>query len=60
LKELLETILPHNHTLENYEVEHEFPLIGKRKMLLNARKLSGKTGDTQLILLAIEDVTARA
>ena len=33
LRELLETILPHNHTLENYEVVHEFPIIGERKML---------------------------
>lgn len=60
LRELLETILPHSHTLENYEVVHEFPVIGKRKMLLNARRLSGKTEEAQMILLAIEDVTARA
>jgi len=59
LRELLETILPHNQTLENYEVEHEFPIIGKRKMLLNARMLSGKAQEAQMILLAIEDVTER-
>ena len=59
LRELLETILPGNQVFEGYEVEHDFPSIGKRKMLLNARRLTGKAGETQLILLAIEDVTER-
>ncbi len=59
LRELLETILPQNQVLEGYEVEHDFPAIGRRKMLLNARRITGKTGETQLILLAIEDVTER-
>jgi PAS domain S-box-containing protein len=60
LRELLETILPHKQILEGFEVEHDFPDIGKRKMLLNARCIAGKTGGTQLLLLAIEDVTKRA
>jgi hypothetical protein len=41
------------------EVEHDFPTIGRRKMLLNARSIPGKTGETQLILLAMEGVTHR-
>ncbi len=56
LKELLETILPQDQVLEGFEVEHVFPVIGKRKMLLNARRIAGKT---QTILLAIEDITDR-
>ena len=59
LRELLETILPGNQVFEHYQVEHDFPDIGKRKMLLNARCITGKAGETQLILLAIEDVTER-
>ena len=59
LRELLETILPGKQILEGYEVEHDFPDIGKRKMLLNARRITSKTDETQLILLAIEDVTER-
>ncbi len=59
LRELLETILPSNQVFEGYQVEHDFPSIGKRKMLLNARRITGKAGETQLILLAIEDVTER-
>jgi two-component system CheB/CheR fusion protein len=57
LRELLETVLPQNTSFENMEVEHDFPTIGRRKMLLNARRILGKTGETQLILLAMEDVT---
>ncbi len=57
LRELLETILPRDKVFDGFEVEHEFPVIGKRKMLLNARRISGKEGGVELILLAIEDVT---
>lgn len=59
LRELLETILPSNQVFEGYQVEHDFPAIGKRKMLLNARLINGKVDETRLILLAIEDVTER-
>lgn len=59
LREMLETILPHNRVLEDFEVVHDFPGIGKRRMLLNARRLVCRTGETQLILLAMEDVTER-
>jgi two-component system CheB/CheR fusion protein len=58
LKELLETKLAGDQIVEGFEVEHEFPVIGKRNMLLNARRITGKADGTQLILLAIEDVTA--
>lgn len=58
LRELLEKILPENTVVEDFSVEHEFPGIGLRKMLLNARKIPRKEPDKELILLAIEDVTA--
>jgi len=57
LHELLETVLPKDKSFENFEVGHDFPGIGQRKMLLNARQIPGEAGTTQLILLAIEDVT---
>lgn len=57
LRNLLETILPHSRVLENYAVEHDFPDSGKRKLLLNARYITGKTGETQTILLAINDAS---
>jgi PAS domain S-box-containing protein len=58
LKESLTGILPHNRAIEGFKVERDFPVIGKRKLLLNARRISGKTGETQTILLTINDVTA--
>lgn len=57
LRELLETELPNKQVIEGFEVVHDFPVIGQRKMLLNARRITGKTDGAQLILLAIEDVT---
>jgi signal transduction histidine kinase len=59
LRVLLEGILPKNATFEDFEVDHEFPTIGTRTMVLNARRIYRDAGKTQLILLAIEDVTER-
>jgi two-component system CheB/CheR fusion protein len=59
LRELLETVLPKDTSFENVEIEHDFPGIGHRTMLLNARRISGAEGTTQLILLAIEDITPK-
>jgi chemotaxis protein methyltransferase CheR len=59
LKELLEDILPHNTTFNDFEVEHTFEIIGQKIMHLNARRIYKKGNQTQLILLAIEDVTER-
>jgi PAS domain S-box-containing protein len=59
LRELLEEIIPSNSTFEGLEVEHEFPTLGRRMMFLNARRIYRAVEKTQLILLAIEDVTDR-
>ncbi|MCG6158152.1 hybrid sensor histidine kinase/response regulator [Rubinisphaera margarita] len=59
LRSLLEEILPQNSVVENYEVVHDFPDIGRRTMLLNARKLYRAGNHTELVLLAIEDITER-
>ncbi|MEI7672806.1 MAG: PAS domain S-box protein, partial [Deltaproteobacteria bacterium] len=59
LRELLETILPQKTTFDNYEVEHDFTTIGRRTMLLNARQIHRVLGKERIILLAIEDITAR-
>lgn len=55
LRKLLEEILPEKKTIDNFQVEHKFPGIGHRILLLNARQID----DVQLILLAFEDVTER-
>ena len=60
LRTLLEELLPQNSHFEDFEVEHEFPDIGRRTMLLNAHRVVQLEGEpNQLILLAIEDVSAR-
>ena len=59
LRELLEEILPTDTTFDNFEVEHEFKIIGHRVMHLNARRIYMEIDETYLILLAIEDVTER-
>lgn len=60
LRELLEAVLSHDRAFENYLVEHDFPTIGHRKIRLNARSIIGQTGEPQLILLAMDDVTDKA
>jgi two-component system, cell cycle sensor histidine kinase PleC len=59
LRELLENILPQKTTFDDYEVEHVFSTIGRRTMLLNARQDQRVLGKERIILLAIEDITAR-
>lgn len=64
LRSLLEEILPeHDATapgeIEAYEVEHDFPDIGRRTMLLNARKVFYEADSRMNILLGIEDVTEK-
>jgi two-component system CheB/CheR fusion protein len=57
LRELLEKILPGNTLVSDFPVEHEFPGIGRRKMLLNARRVVRQGTETQAILLVFEDRT---
>jgi len=58
LRRLLEDIVPKSSVFNDFELEHTFPVIGRRVMLLNARKLqAGQHGE--LLVLAMEDVTAR-
>lgn len=59
LRKLLENILPQNTSFEDFEVEYDFPNIGHKIMLLNARQIYRKELGTKKILLAIEDATER-
>lgn len=59
LRTLLETILPEHAIIDGYKIDHEFPLLGRRVMLLNAREVSAEDNGQSLILLAFEDVTDR-
>ncbi len=58
LRTLLEDIVPKSSFFNDFQLEHDFPAIGRRVMLLNARKLqAGHHGE--LLVLAMEDVTER-
>lgn len=59
LRELLDKILIQGNTFDDFEIDHDFPDIGHKTMLLNARHLVEQETDSQLILLAIEDITER-
>jgi len=59
LRLLLETIIPEKTAMDGFEVEHDFPGVGRRTMLLNARKVIYETSADSTILLAFTDITAR-
>lgn len=62
LRKLLENILPKNTFFKGFEVDHEFPFIGHKIMILNARQIHFKENSASelfppIILLAMEDIT---
>ena len=60
LKKLLEEILPKNTFFKGFQVTHEFPFIGRKVMILNARRIHFDSISAlfpPIILLAIEDIT---
>ena len=59
LRALLEDVLPADTAVVDYQVDHEFPGIGRKIMRLNARRLVRAEDDEELVFLAIEDVTER-
>ncbi len=59
LRTLLEEVLSNQHPVLDFEMEHDFPAIGKKIMLLNARSFESVDNHPTLILLAIEDITER-
>lgn len=59
LRVLLETIIPEHAAMDGFEVEHDFPGIGRKIMLLNARQVVYEDSSNSTILLAFMDVTNR-
>jgi signal transduction histidine kinase len=57
LRKLMEDLGPGNISFDDFEVEHDFPLIGFKIMLLSARQVF--TGGQLMFLLSIVDITAR-
>ena len=59
LRALLEEILPRNHAIEDFLVEWDFEHLGRRSMLVNARRMHSAEGGQGRIVMAVEDVTER-
>ena len=59
LRTLLEEILPAHTEFDGFEVDHVFPRVGRRVILLNARQVVTEERSATMILLAIEDITDR-
>ena len=58
LRTLLDEVLSRNQSIHDFEVEHSFPALGRKTMLLNARPFPPDSKHPELILLAVEDVSA--
>ncbi|MBL9163535.1 MAG: PAS domain-containing protein [Planctomycetaceae bacterium] len=58
LRKLLDEVLSRNQSVHDFEVEHTFPALGRKTMLLNARPFPPDSKYPELILLAVEDVSA--
>ncbi len=59
LRELLEAIIPKNASFDDFEMEHDFPVIGHKAMRLIARRIEQAEAKSYLILLVIEDITVQ-
>ncbi len=57
LRKLLESILPKDEKVENFEIAHTFKNLGERFLILNAREIRRENRKNSLILLSIEDIT---
>lgn len=58
LRKLLDEVLSHNEAVHDFEITHTFPALGRKSMLLNARPFPPDSKHPELILLAMQDVSA--
>lgn len=54
---LIQKVLPEKRSFHDVKVSHIFPDLGEKTLVLNARVIFGKSGVSDLILLAMEDVS---
>jgi two-component system CheB/CheR fusion protein len=57
LRELLEDVLAQDTVIRDYRVEHDFPWIGHRIFLVNARKLPDAAERGVMLLMSFQDIT---
>ena len=59
LRQLLNEMNATGQAFSNFAVDHDIAAIGRRAMLLNARRVHHEDDHAPMILLAIEDVTEK-
>ena len=59
LTKLLVEVLPKKRIITDYKIQHTFPKVGKRILLLNGRRLEDRKGKEKFIFLSIEDITEK-
>ena len=59
LRQLLEDILHHNTSFEDIVIDQEFPSLGRKVLVLKARRLEQEAIMPARILLVIDDITER-
>jgi chemotaxis protein methyltransferase CheR len=56
LREMLEKVLANNSRFQEYRVEHDFPIIGHRVMLINSCRINRVNVGIVMILVAIKEI----
>jgi len=56
-RNLIEEVLPRQGEVQEFRLEHDFPRIGPKKLLVNARRFYEESRGVQFILLAMEELT---
>ena len=59
LRELIGAAIFRSEPFHDFELEHEFPHIGRRTVRLNGRRIPFPHSQRRMLLLSIEDVTER-
>ena len=54
---LLDELLPQRRVVESFRIDHDFGKLGKRKLLINARRIAVDEQRSEIVLLAINDIT---
>lgn len=59
LRAMLSSILPDGKPVDDFEIERDLPRIGRRNLVVSARRLLSEEGTTPSILVMFKDVTER-
>ena len=57
LRELLESVVSNDNAIKGFEIAHDFPHVGKKIMMLNAKRIIQEVHRQHLVILAIRDIT---